>query len=482
MTRDYLKSMNKSTFILGVLCLIVTGLFGQSYKIKVKIKGYNNDTLLLGYQFGDKQYIKDTAYSKNGEFTFKRDTVLEPGMYLVVTQPTHDYFQMLVDADKQDFSVETDIENLAFHLKYKGSKLNTDFNDYIEYIASKRLEGDSLNGLIKHTEDTARIRVLEKALKDLDKSVKSKQNEIIKTQPKSLLSLLILWSQDVDIPAFEGKTQDEKDEKAYYYYKDHYFDFAKFDDERSVRLPLFSQKVDRYLTKMISQIPDSINKGIDLILSKAPEKSETYKYLLSNYLNYYANSKYVGMDAVYVHLVEAYYAAGKAPWVDAENLAKMTQDARALKPLLIDKIAPDLRVFKEDSSVIRLHEVKSPYTIVLIWSPECGHCKQSMPAVVKFYEEYKSKGVEIFGICSLIGTEESKCWEGVKTLHMDKWINTSDKLHLSRFKTVYDVKSTPQVYILDAEKRILTKKISPDQLGEVMDKIFKIKENEQKQK
>lgn len=116
-------------------------------------------------------------------------------------------------------------------------------------------------------------------------------------------------------------------------------------------------------------MPDSINAALDFILSKCKEGSEIYKYVLSNSLNTYANSKYVGMDGVYVHLVEKYYAQGKAPWIQEEPLAKMVQDAKALKPLLIDKIAPNITVYKQDSTPISLHDIKSEYTLLLIWGP-----------------------------------------------------------------------------------------------------------------
>ena len=50
------------TIIFGIF-LLHTCLFGQSYKIKVNIQGYTNDTLLLGYHFGDKQYIRAVSYT-----------------------------------------------------------------------------------------------------------------------------------------------------------------------------------------------------------------------------------------------------------------------------------------------------------------------------------------------------------------------------------------------------------------------------------
>ena len=100
-----------------------------------------------------------------------------------------------------------------------------------------------------------------------------------------------------------------------------------------------------------------------------------------------------------------------------------------------------------------------------------------MPSFVEFYEKFKSKGVEILAVCNKSGEEEKGCWDE-KDLKLGNWINTSDPKGLSNYRYLYDVKSTPQVYILDKDKRILTKKIAGEQMTEVMEKLFKIKENE----
>ncbi|HMW39313.1 MAG: DUF5106 domain-containing protein [Saprospiraceae bacterium] len=468
--------MNSRLFALSVLFYYSLTLAGQNYEIKVKVKNYTRDTLLLGYHYGDKQYIKDTAIGKNGEFVFKRDTVLEPGMYLLVTQPEHDFCQFLVDYDKQKFTIETDKTDLAKNLKFKNSRLNQDFMNYVSFVSARRVIADSLTRQLKDSKDTILRRSLDDRLKGLDKEVKVFQDKVISEQGKSILGLMIRSTKEVELPEFEGN-EEEKNEKLYRFYKAHYFDYTDFKDDRVLRMPFFQPRIDKYLSNLVSQHPDSLSKELDGLLARCDEKSEVYRFLLSTQLSSVANSKYVGMDGVYVHLVENYYEKGKAPWIDKESLAKIIRDAHALKPLLIDKIAPDFLVYTRDSIPITLHSVKADYTILLIWAPDCGHCKKSMPAFVEFYKKYKPKGVEIFAVCNKSGADEAKCWDN-PDVKLGDWINTSDPKGVSNYRLLYDVKSTPQVYILDKDKKILTKKISAEHLSEVMDKIFILKTNE----
>lgn len=458
--------------------LVITVSSGQAYKIKVDITGYTNDTLLLGYHYGDKQYIRDTAFKTKEGFVFKGDSVLEPGMYLIVVLPTHDFFQFLIDEGKQSFSIHTQLKNLTEHLEFKSSKLNEDFEKYVEFISSRRILADSFSRQLKLEKDSAKIKEYEAKLNLFDSDVKAYQQDILKKQPKSLLSLIIRSSLDVEIPDFSKLPAENRDIAIFNYYKAHYFDHFDFKDNRGVRIPLYFQKIDRYIEKLTVQHPDSISAALDFILNSCVPNSENLKFLLSHYLNSYANSKYVGMDGVYVFLVENFYATGKASWMDKENLAKMVADAKSLKPLLIDRIAPDIRVFTKDSTPIRMHEIKSPYLVLLFWAPDCGHCKKSMHYIVDFYNKFKTKGVEILAVCTKTGKDEKTCWESVESMNMGSWINTTDPLHLSRFKVIYDLKTTPQIYILDKNKKILTKKIGAEQLSEIMDKLLTIKENE----
>jgi thiol-disulfide isomerase/thioredoxin len=175
------------------------------------------------------------------------------------------------------------------------------------------------------------------------------------------------------------------------------------------------------------------------------------------------------MDGVYVFLVNRYYKTEKADWVDSTQLAGIVENADKIEPLLIGKIAPDIIVYKENGDPISLHEVQSKYTLLLFWAQDCGHCKKSFPGLIEFYNNYKDKGLEIFAVCSKLMDEELGCWDYLKDKEGADWINTSDKFMRSGFKVKYNIRSTPQLYLLDKDKKIITKKMAAEKLPEIMD-------------
>ena len=95
-----------------------------------------------------------------------------------------------------------------------------------------------------------------------------------------------------------------------------------------------------------------------------------------------------------------------------------------------------------------------------------------MPDVVKFYDEYESKGVTLVSVCTKGGEKTKPCMEAVPDKNMEKFINTFDENQRYRRK-VY-INTTPKIFILDKNKKILVKDIPAKELSNVMENIMKI--------
>lgn len=443
----------------------------KAYSIEFEIENYFNDKVVLGYHLGDKQFIQDTTFIENGKFTFTGDQPLDAGVYLLILPPENDYCQVLIEENDQHFTFKTDAKHLTKNVKVKGSKTNQKFYDYMNYLGTARSKVASAKAKKEKATEKEKIQI-DTELEKVNDEVISYQNEILKKDPKSLTSLIIKSGQEISIPEFEG-TPEQVKQKQYEFYKSHYFDNVDLSDERLLRSPVLYQRVDYYLNKLTPQHPDSINVSLDYLLKSMEPAEKTFKYYLVHYLNHYAKSKIVGMDAVYVHLVDNYYAKNKAFWTDEDQVKKIIDNANTLKPILIGKIAPDIQMQTKEKTMLSLHEIESKYTVLFFWDPDCGHCKKSMPDMVKFYEDYKGKGVELFSVCTKVMDKVSMCWETIDDKNMGKWVNVVDPYIRSKYKTIYDVKSTPRIFVLDENKKILSKRIGVEQLPDLFDQILK---------
>ena len=75
-------------------------------------------------------------------------------------------------------------------------------------------------------------------------------------------------------------------------------------------------------------------------------------------------------------------------------MKKIIDNANTLEPLLIGKVAPDIRLETREGEPMQLHDIQAPLTVLYFWRYDCGHCKKSAPKMKEFYEAYKDKGRE----------------------------------------------------------------------------------------
>ncbi len=461
--------MRKTTvlfcLLLAMLCSFQSVLAKAGYKINITINGFEGDTIILAHYSADKQYVDDTiSINKKGVFVAEGKESLKGGVYLVLLPPDNTFFQLLVDHNEQHFSIETDIKDHITTTKFEKSPQNDAFYQYMNFIGQKRKENGSLMK-VANSDPKAKEKLAAVA-----KEVKTYKDNLFSKFPNSILKALLKGSENISIP--EALNKDEK--KRYIYYKSHYFDNINFKDDRLFRTPFLYPKITSYIEKLTPQHPDSINVSIDRILGAMDKDSDMFKFYVSHFLNEYAKSKVVGFDAVYVHLVETYYDKGMTPWVEEEQLDKIIKNAQDLKPLLIGKTAPNIQLYSMDKSKkVQLHQIESPYTVLYFYAPDCGHCKKATPHVKTFNEQFKDKGVKVIAVCSKPYTEEKQCNEYIKDNEFKNiWMNLWDPYY--RFKKIYDLKTTPQIYVLDKDKKIISKKIGAEQLIEVMPRLMKI--------
>ncbi|HRO09331.1 MAG TPA: DUF5106 domain-containing protein [Saprospiraceae bacterium] len=446
---------------------------GQSFEYTFNIKNYTSDTLIIGSYYGERQIAKDTLYgSGKGKFLWSGKEMPPQGVYMLLMKPSNTFIQFMINGKEPKFELTTDYqENSA--TKFKGSKENDLFYGYMDYLKDKRTQADTLRARIERARKAGQKDVTDqKSFEDLDEAVKKAQHELIEKNPFSLTALLLKGSSDIDVPEFEGLHADTIKVRRYYYYKEHYFDNIDMNNPALIRTPFFHQKLDTYINKVVNQHPDTLIKALDFVLSKLENNSEIYRYYLAEFLNKYASMKMVGYDAMYVHLVDNYYLKGKAPWISEENMTKMRENANDLRPVLIGNKMPDITTYMEDGSPVRIWDVQSPYTVVLFWAPDCGHCQKSMPFIIDFYNKYKDKGVKLISVCTKPGEKMPTCWPALEKEKMGDFINTADEY--SRYNMKVKIKATPKLFILDADKKIIIKDIPAEEMEKVFQEILSI--------
>ena len=473
---------------------ITTGLassLAQGYEIKIKVPAFKDSTILFGHHFAnDKLFYPDDTVrlDKKGFGIFKKNKILPGGMYWIYL-PNKKYFDILL-SDNQVFTIEVaDTSDMMKGIKFINSNENKLFFDYRIMINDK---GDIANKLVekkKNSTSPQQKDSLTKAIDKLHQEVIGFIQKIKTDNPKLFLTALLTSFEDVQVP------DSPKDAKGiitdstfqYRYYRSHYFDNFNLTDPRMLRTIFYEQKVKNYMDKVIPQIPDTISKEVDQLIEKVRGNEELFRFMLVTLFNQYATSQIMGQDAVLVHVAEKWYLP-YATWSDKKYTDNLKKEIAKTKPNLINSISPDLKlvevptdhfmVAKNDTALksnpyvgnnITLHSIKAKFLVVVFWEADCGHCKKIIPELYTLYQQkLKDKGVQILAIHMISSVEGKRKWIDFVNEHSTyDWINAWSPYNYD-YKDLYNVYTTPQIYLLDENKKIIAKRIGPEQVEDII--------------
>jgi len=308
-----------------------------------------------------------------------------------------------------------------------------------------------------------------------NKELNGYRDSIIKNKPESMMAALLnAMKESPYISKAPVTHQDSVDN--YNYYKSHYWDGITFMDERIIRTPFFLPKLERYYREVMPQSADSIIKDIDYKLLLARNAPEMYKFMLNWLTDEYINPKYMGQDAVFVHLFNKYHSKGLSSWLNEKQMETITRRAYMQMSNLIGEKAANLEMLDTAGRLAPLYNVKAPYTVVVFWDPTCGHCKEELPRIDSVYRaSWKASNVKIYAV--LAEDQKPEWLKYINEHHIADWVHVYQTKEMGEaitasqkpgYKQLYDVISTPTLYLLDSEKRIIGKKLTWKQLHDLL--------------
>jgi len=457
-----------------------------AYHIVLKMPGVDDSVVFMVHYYGkggSTIYKSDSSKFKKGVAVFNStDSSFVGGSYMMLLSDKKTNFEFLVNRG-DDITISVNPDKLPDGIKFTNSPENERFQDYQRYA---RKYGENEQKLVKELE-TAKTKADTDAIRkkgtEASKEFATYRKDMVKNNPGSLLANILKALEKPEIPEGDhfledGKTKDST--YAYRYYKAHYWDNFDFRDDRLIYTPLYDGMLEEYMNKLVLPWPDSVEHESDMLLAKTKGTKDMFHYTLWWLTRNVENSKIMGISDVFVYMVENYYMKGDAFWLTNDELQKYIDRAKKMAPNVIGNIAPELKlpnvITKKEESML---DMKSPYTVIVFYSPNCGHCQHELPLLDSAYEaSLKDKGVKIYTVAT--EGDEKQISDFLVKLKIDKkWTNTWDPDHVSNYHNNYDVYSTPTIYLLDDKKIIRGKRLDHTNIGNVID-ITERKEKEMK--
>jgi peroxiredoxin len=464
----------------SLLIFVAIGLFFQAcgqtpkpgYNIKFKITGLQDTTVYLGYYYAEGTYVRDTArVTTSGEFLFDGKEALPHGVYFLVLDKTRLFDPGFVIGANQHFTLETSRDDFVKNMVVKNDPDNKLFFDNLRFNMDRNKEAEPFVKILQDStlRDEARKKEARDGFTRINEKVIDYQNKLITGNPGTMTARLLKSTKRVEIPAAPKRADGTIDSTFQLrYYRAHFFDYFDLSDDALIRLPqpIYSQKVNEYLDKLYPPQSDTLKKVIKELVNKAKKNSETYKYMVFTLTVKYQNPEIMGLDDVFVFLNDTYFATGEMNyWANERYRKNIKEHADRLRKSLIGNTAPNLIMQDENLKPRSMYDIKSKYTILFIFDPDCGFCKTETPKLVNFYNQNKTRfNVEVFAVSA--DTSMKKMREYIKQYKMS-WITVNGpRTYVGSYHDLYDAMTTPTMYIIDEKKKIIAKKIPIDRLEE----------------
>ncbi len=98
------------------------------------------------------------------------------------------------------------------------------------------------------------------------------------------------------------------------------------------------------------------------------------------------------------HLAEALRKLGRTEEAEKIAVEANNEYAKSITSRFVNLPAKDFQLAAIDGRKIKLSDLKGKVVIVNFWATSCGPCISEMPHLVKVYEQYRDRGVEILAI------------------------------------------------------------------------------------
>lgn len=448
----------------------------EGYNIPITLSPYKNTWIYLGNYFGKYKNLSDSAWvNEKSEGVFKGEKKLPQGIYFVVSPAKYLLFEFLMDKE-QHFSLAADTTNLN-KFTIKGSTDNQLFQDYTYFLADKSPVIMGLQQSLstaKTAKDSAAIR---KELVKSNEELETYRQNIIKNHATSMLAGFFQTMKRPETPPVPMVNGKPDSVYPYRYVKDHWWDDVSFENESLVRTPFFDAKVEEYFKYYVVPDADSIFSEANYMLLLSRSNKELFNYLLGKFTDKYINPEFMGQEKVFLKLFDNYYSKGDTAWLTEKQRKYIFDRAYSLMANQLGEPAAELKMLDTAGKDVSLYGITAPYTFVVFWDPNCGHCKETVPRVDSIYEaKWKALGVKIVGVNvddaantewkKFIVEHKLKDWYHI---YQPKSVKEEEaKKNIANYRQLYDVFKTPTLYLLDSQKRIIGKMLGIEQFDDVL--------------
>ncbi|KGE14136.1 DUF5106 domain-containing protein [Sphingobacterium deserti] len=236
-----------------------------------------------------------------------------------------------------------------------------------------------------------------------------------------------------------------------------------FHDEVNITNPdKGEQSLVNFINLFPSSSPDVVSRSIKSMLSDAQQVPAALDFFIKQYEKYlYDPNSPVRNDVYYIPVLEFTLDSMQ---LDELEKVRTANRLTLLRKNLPGETAADFSYVLGNGDRGQLSKLSSPLTVLFFYEPGCSHCEEAIQQLEQ--QPYINKAIEDKSLAFLavypFGGKD--IWKAYQSHIPDKWINGFDEQGKVVKKGLYDLKATPTIFLLDADKKVILKDVDVVQL------------------
>ncbi len=418
----------------------------DTIRVKINPVGQFKKVMVYSVVGASQKYIANASLV-DGAFKIVIPKGSTSGMYRLYFDVNNGYFDFIYNQEPVSFTFDADAPEIS--AVFDVSEENKVYQSYLNSIQTQQYKVDSIQyAYFNPDQKPTLIGQYATALNNLyelqesfEKAAEGKMAfEFIKSNEKYYHPEIITTPQEyLEIT------------------KTHFFDYIDFYNQHLMQSSFFVDKAIEYVFYMNSAEDKQIDtrlkkKAIEKNMLKVEANFKPKSEILNSLIYAFASQQNVEMT----HFVlDEYYE--KLP--EEFKSEKFVNQIKAIIKTAIGVVAPEI-TWQEGGVEMKLSDLSLAQNYVLVfWSTGCSHCLIEIPKLYDFTSKFSNVKVVAVALEENDGdySEYAKSMpDWIHVLGLDKWENI--------YVEMYEITSTPTYLVLDADKKIIAKPATLEEL------------------
>ena len=243
-----------------------------------------------------------------------------------------------------------------------------------------------------------------------------------------------------------------------------------FADDRMIYTNYGERILKNYLYALQYNSGDTICARLDKLLYNRYLTSDKLKAAIAlSCFDFFKNADVMGAEIGAIHIGRK-YILNKIISVPDSTFFEVQYYTNLNENTQLGMKAPALEL-KDTSEIAKnISGAVGEYTIMYFYSDDCAYCKIETPKLVNFVNTYTDTPLNIYAVYT--GTDAAAWKKYISNFSsvnpFVNWIHVADLARESDFPLVYGVISTPTMYLLNRDGKVIGREVKTDEIKNIL--------------